>query len=101
MPQRPANQNAFVGGLVLGLFAGGIVLAFILFVLFGTTIGSTHIEFAFAAEYLVAILLGVAAMMAVRRYAGFGSGLLVGVAAGLLGGSALCNAVMSGLNNMH
>lgn len=103
MPQRPANTGALVAGIVTGLFIGGTVLALLLFVLFGVTVDkvSKNQGLIFVCEYVVAVLIGVGAMIAVRRSVGFGSGLLVGLAAGLLGGTAFCNVLVGGLNNMH
>lgn len=103
MSQRPANTGALVAGIVVGLFIGGTVLALMLFVLFGAAAdkASKSQALAFVCEYIVALLLGVGALMAVRRNVGFASGLLVGIAAGLLGGTAFCNVLVGGLNNMH
>lgn len=103
MSRPPANTGALVAGIVVGLFIGGTALALLLFVLFGVTIDkvSKNQNLVFVCEYVVAVLIGVGALMAVRRSVGFGSGLLVGLAAGLLGGTAFCNVLVGGLNNMH
>lgn len=103
MSRPPANTGALVAGIVVGLFIGGTALALLLFVIFGVTVDkfSKNQGLAFAGEYVVAVLIGVGALMAVRRSVGFGSGLLVGLAAGLLGGTAFCNVLAGGLNNMH
>jgi hypothetical protein len=101
--QPPANTGALVAGIVVGLFIGGTVLALILFVLLGATVDqfSKNQGLVFVCEYVVAVLIGLGAMVAVRRSVGFGSGLLVGLAAGLFGGAAFCNLLVGGLNNMH
>lgn len=103
MSQQPTNTGALVAGIVVGLFVGGTALALLLFVLFGVTVDkfSKNQGLAFVCEYVVAVLIGAGALMAVRRNVGFGSGLLVGLAAGLLGGTAFCNVLVGGLNNMH
>jgi RsiW-degrading membrane proteinase PrsW (M82 family) len=103
--QQPGpNVGSFIVGVVVGLFVGGTALAFLLFVVFGVIVdrlGKNAVELAFVAEYLVAALIGVSGILALRRTLHVGSGLLIGLAAGLLGGSALCNAIVGGLNNMH
>lgn len=103
MTRPPPNTGALVAGIVVGLFIGGTALALLLFVLFGVTVDkiSKNQSLVFVCEYVVAILIGAGALMAVRRSVGFGSGLLVGLAAGLLGGTAFCNVLVGGLNNMH
>ncbi len=87
------------------MLVGGSLLALMLFLIFGVALDrAARIrgqELAFVLEYIVAILIGVAAAMALRRSIGFGSGLLLGLAAGLLGGTALCNAIAGGVSNMH
>lgn len=104
--QQPqgASVGAFIAGILVGLFLGGTILAFLLFVIFGVTaerLGKNAQELAFVAEYIVAGLIGVGGIIVLRRSVHIGSGLLIGIAAGLLGGSALCNAMVGGLNNMH
>lgn len=104
MSQQPVNSGALIAGIVVGLLIGGSVLALILFAIFTVVVdrfGKNIEGLAFVFEYIVAILIGVGAMIAVRRSVGFGSGLLVGLAAGLLGGTAICNVLVGGLNNMH
>lgn len=104
MSQRPANTGALIAGIVVGLLVGGSALALLLFVIFGVTfdkVAHNNQSLAFACEYAVAVLIGSGALIAVRRSVGFGSGLLVGLAAGLLGGTAFCNVLVGGLNNMH
>lgn len=103
-PVKP-DVTTFIIGLVVGLFLGGSALTLVLFVLFGVGLGQSEktngLGLAFILEYVVAILLGIGAAIAVRRRVGIVSGLLLGLAAGLLGGTTLCNVLAGGLNNMH
>lgn len=101
--QRPVRTDAFIIGLVVGLLVGGSALALLLFVLFGVALDGVtkNPSLAFILEYVVAILIGLGAAWAVRKNVGFMSGLLVGLSAGLLGGTAFCNVLVGGLNNMH
>ncbi|HEY1976913.1 MAG TPA: hypothetical protein VGG89_10230 [Candidatus Baltobacteraceae bacterium] len=106
MSQQPpvkSDVTTFIIGVVVGMLVGGSVLTLVLFLVFGIAIGQAtkNLSLAFILEYAVAILLGTGAAMAVRRNVGIVSGLLVGLAAGLLGGTALCNTIAGGLNNMH
>jgi hypothetical protein len=104
-PPVKTDVTALVIGLVVGLLLGGSVVTLILFLLFGVAMDqaakTNGPALTFILEYVVAVLLGVGAAVALRRSVGFGSGLLLGLAAGLLGGTALCNVLAGGLNNMH
>ena len=108
MSQQPpvkADVTAFIIGLVVGLFLGGSVLTLILFLVFGLAVDQVQktngLGLAFILEYVAAVFIGIGAALALRRRVGIISGLLLGLAAGLLGGTALCNVIAGGLNNMH
>jgi hypothetical protein len=102
--QQPANTGAFVGGIIVGLLVGGSVLALVAFVIFGViadTFAKSAAGLAFVFEYLVAILIGIGGIMVARRNVGFAGGLLIGLAAGMLGGTAFCNVLVGGLGHIQ
>lgn len=104
---RPPDTGLFIVAVAVGLIAGGTLLTLVT-VLLGLAISSalssaTHdatlVAFVFC--YGIVVAIGALAFFLVRRNVGFLSGFVVGATAGLLGGVALCNGLIGGLNNMH
>jgi hypothetical protein len=90
-------------GIVVGILAGGSVVTFCVFLgftLIFNRLGNGGL-FAFIASYIVVALLGMWSFVTVRKGIHFGSGLLIGITGGLLGGISLCSALTGGLSNMH
>jgi hypothetical protein len=105
--QPPASVGAFIAGIVVGFISGGTVIT-VMALLFGLLIAAalslvTHDAnvVAITSCYVVAVGVGILGFFLVRKNVGFLSGFVIGAAGGLLGGVALCNGIISGLNNMH
>lgn len=103
-PPSPNAIGAFVGGIVLGLVLGGTVLmllfvalaAGIVSMLFPKSTGNWYPLLAM----VPAFALGWWAVMRTRKSMSFFSGMLIGLAAGTLGGTALCAITLGGLGNL-
>ncbi len=103
MASKTPNAGSFIGGILLGLMLGGIVampVAVLLFMWIFSRL-SDGSGYAFAATYALGAGLGVWAFAKTRACAGFGAGVVTGLAAGLLGSTALCNSIVGGLGSMH
>ncbi len=88
---------------MVGIAVGGFVVM-PLAVLLAATIGerfTSNAAYGFAVIYVGGFALGVWGVALARRRIDFMSGLVTGSAAGLLGLTALCNAIIGGLGNMH
>jgi amino acid transporter len=105
-PTPKSEVGAFVIGLILGLGVGGTVLTLLSFaIVAGLTQllspraqGDSWVLF-FAA--IPALGLGWWAVVLSRSAINFFSGALIGLAAGMLGGTALCAVMVGGLSDMH
>ena len=100
-PPRPST-GALIGGIIAGLVAGSTLLSLIVFVLAGTLLSSLRVSQSapiFIVGYVIAVGLGVWGLTAGRRHSGFWTGLLIGSAIGMLGGTALCNMLIVQMNN--
>ena len=104
-PLRENQIAAFVIGLVLGLGIGGTLLTLLCFgavsllssLLFPKAQGDGWLAFFTA---LPALALGWWAVVLSRKALNFFSGAVIGLAAGLLGGTALCAIMIGGLGNV-
>jgi hypothetical protein len=96
------QQGRFIGGLIAGFAVGGVVLMPAA-VLTSTYVfsRSSNANLAFIVVYVLGIVLGIWALVLVRARIDFASGFVAGIAAGLLGLTALCNVLLGGLGNMH
>ncbi len=62
---------------------------------------SSNPNLAFVVVYVLGVALGIWALVLARARIDFTSGFVGGIAAGLLGLTALCNVLLSGLGTMH
>ena len=104
-PLRENQIAAFVIGLVLGLGIGGTLLTLLCFgavsiatsLLFPKVPGNGWLTFFTAVP---ALALGWWAVVLSRKAINFFSGAVIGLAAGLLGGTALCGILISGFGSV-
>jgi hypothetical protein len=89
--------------LIGGFAVGGIVLMPGAVLTMTYLFGRLHMNgnYSFIPVYALALGLGFWAIVLARARVDFSSGFVAGAAAGLLGLSALCNALLSGLGTMH
>jgi hypothetical protein len=105
-PRKDGDTIGFIIGLVIGLPVGGSLLT--LLVLFIVGVIATYV-FKSQTESTWWLMLGEIPALALawlaivqsRKALNFVSGALIGLAAGLLGGTALCAVTLGGLSNMH
>lgn len=98
------QQGRFIGGLIAGFAIGGVVLmpvAVLTSVLVFNRFSNANPNLAFIAVYVLGVALGLWALALVRSRVDFTSGFVGGIAAGLLGLTALCNVLLGGLGNMR
>ncbi len=101
MEQKPhqGNVGAFIGGLLTGLFGGGIFGIVLAVLVIGLIAGGWNVKPAWLGLFpcwAVGAGLGWLGLRMLRRDAGmnFLSGFLVGSAAGSLGGATICGALI-------
>lgn len=106
-PHKEGDIIGFVIGLVIGLPVGGTVLTLLFLIIVAGVVqlllpsasgDSTRWMFLGGVP---ALALGWWAVVMSRKAMNFFTGALIGLAAGLLGGTALCALMMGGLSNMH
>jgi hypothetical protein len=100
---KTPGAGAFIGGLISGLAVGAVVgmpvaVLVSMWLLRGFPAGASY---AFAATYSIGVGLGIWALLKTRARADFAAGMLTGLAAGLLGSTALCNTIVGNLGTMH
>jgi hypothetical protein len=105
-PKSPNDVATFVIGLLVGLGVGGTVLTMIVMFAVAALIGVLAPKAADGAGFLFAgvvpaLALGWWAVVLSRKVLNFVSGFVIGLAAGLLGGTSLCALVLGGLSNTH
>ena len=93
-------DGAFIVGIVLGLLVGGTILTLIVYA-GALLVSAGSAPLTYAITFGIAVGLGVWGTILARKYLGFGSGIVIGLAAGLLGGAAVCAGAVNGLSNMH
>ncbi len=100
-PPKP-SAGALIGGIVLGLVAGSTLLTFGVFfviaALFSSSLGNRMWP-VFAVGYVVAVAIGAWGLVLGRVRSNFWTGMLIGSAIGMLGGTALCNVLIAGMSN--
>lgn len=106
-PPPPRNDVLpFAIGIVAGLVLGSTVLTGIV-VLFGALVvnalnrGNDSYGVLFGICVVPALALAWIAVVQTRKALSFVSGGLIGLAAGLLGGTALCTMMFAGLSGGH
>jgi hypothetical protein len=91
-----------IGGIVAGLVAGSTLLTlgvfFIMAGLLSSVLGN-HMWPVFVVGYVVAVGIGAWGVVLGRARSNFLTGLLIGSAIGMLGGTALCNVLIAGMSN--
>ena len=93
-PSPNRSPGAFAAGIAVGVVFGGFLLTIVIFFpVMGLMSSSPAI--AFVVSYVVGIALGASAFSLTRRATNFWTGLMIGSAAGLLGATALCNAIVA------
>jgi len=105
-PPAPNDTAAFVIGLVVGLFVGGTVLTLVVFFVVAMLAGVLHVAGENTTWFLLlgtlpALGFGWLAIVQSRKVLNFISGGLIGVAAGLLGGTTLCAFLFGALGKMQ
>jgi hypothetical protein len=105
MPQGP-QVGPMIIGIVVGMGLGGTVLFFCVLLVIGVlsaTMGGrandVSTQIAFVIAYIVAAGAGLWGVLLARKAVNFLAGLIIGLAAGLLGSSALCNLIIGA--SMH
>lgn len=100
---KSPQHGRFIGGLIAGFLLGALVLmpVAVLIATFVFERFTANENYAFMAVYAVGIALGVWALALGRAQIDFISGLVGGLAAGLLGLGALCQVLIGGLGTMH
>jgi hypothetical protein len=99
MASRTPAPGQFIGGLIAGFAIGGIVLMPIAVIAMAVNFNrsSANTNLGFILIYVLAAILGVWGIARIVVHLNFLSGLIAGAAAGLLGLTAICQLVMSGL----
>jgi hypothetical protein len=101
---KSPQQGGFIGGLIAGFALGGVVVmpaAVLTAMLVFTHFSNANPNWAFIAVYVLGVALGIWALALVRSRIDFISGFVGGIAAGLLGLTALCNVLLGGFGNMR
>ena len=87
-----------IAGVIVGLVIGSTGLTLLTFFILASALQNVSLV-AWIACYVVGVAVGVGGIFLMRRRAGFWSGFVLGAGIGLLGGTALCNVMVSGLGH--
>jgi uncharacterized membrane protein len=100
---KPPSPARCILGLIAGFALGGIVLMPVAVLSFSFLFErfTANQTYGFIAVYVLGALLAIWGVWRIRARTDFVSGLITGAAAGLLGLSALCNVLVSGLGTMR
>ena len=101
----PPSAGALIGGIAAGLFAGGIVIWIVTGIIFALIFQaikatSSNNNLPFILNYVLAVGIGASSIF-LRNRNWFMMGFLIGACIGMLGSTAVCNVVVTGLSNSH
>jgi hypothetical protein len=84
--------------VIVGLVIGSTALTLLTFFILASALQKASAA-AWIACYVIGVAIGIGGIFFMRRRAGFWSGFVLGTGIGLLGGTALCNVMVSGLGH--